>query len=135
MDSSVREIGKNDIALIVDYFLKSDPEYLHGRGVDINKLPGKKEWNQIILEELEKPVESKNLYYLIWQIDDVPVGHSHINDIVFGKEAYMHLHLWQSDDRKKGNGSYFVKESLPYYFDNFKLKRLFLPTLCFKPGA
>ena len=36
----------------------------------------------------------------------------------------MHLHLWQPVKRKKGIGTEFVKMSIPYYFKNFKLKKL-----------
>lgn len=134
MTRSVREMTKNDVNLIIDYFLKSDPEFLKGRGVDINKLPGKKEWRKILLDELEKPVEFKKLYYLIWEINGTPVGHSHINDIIFGEEAYMHLHLWHPDDRQKGNGSYFLKESLFYYFKNFNLNHLFCQPYALNPA-
>jgi RimJ/RimL family protein N-acetyltransferase len=35
------------------------------------------------------------------------------------------LHLWQNDKRQKGNGTCFVELSLPFYFSNFKLKKLF----------
>ena len=109
MHRNVREARKDDIELIVDYFLNSTPEYLEGRGVDINKLPTKEEWYEILLTQFDLPVKSKNLFYLIWQFDDFPVGHSHINDIIFGEEAYMHLHLWHSSARQKGNGTFFVK--------------------------
>ncbi len=62
---------------------------------------------------------------MIWQINDIPVGHSHINNIIFGKQAYMHLHLWNSYNRQKGNGTYYVTESLKYYFEKFRLEKIF----------
>ena len=36
----------------------------------------------------------------------------------------MHLHLWNTLNRKRGYGTSFVKSTLPYYFDNLKLKKL-----------
>ena len=114
-----------DVNLIIGYFLEASPEFLRGMGADINRLPGKDEWVKIILDDLMQPVECKKFYYVIWQINDTPVGHSNINDIVFGAEAYMHIHLWNAVNRKKGDGSFFIKESLAYYFQKFKLRKLF----------
>jgi ribosomal-protein-alanine N-acetyltransferase len=42
----------------------------------------------------------------------------------------MHLHLWNNASRKKGNGTAFVKLTLPYYFENLQLKKL-----CCEPYA
>lgn len=72
---------KDDVNIIIDYFLGASPEFLKTLGVDINKLPKKEEWYKIICDDLEQPAESKKLYYPIWQINDIPVGHSNINDI------------------------------------------------------
>jgi RimJ/RimL family protein N-acetyltransferase len=134
MTRSVREMTKNDIQSIIDYFLESSPEFLRGMGADVNKLPGKEEWSKIILGDFEKQAESKKLYYVIWQLNDIPVGHSNINDIIFGKEAYMHVHLWHPDNRNKGDGSYFIKESLIYYFKIFKLQKLFCQPYALNPA-
>ena len=134
MTKSVREMMKNDINLIIDYFLGSGPEFLSAMGVDINKLPGKEEWSKIISDDFEQPLESKKFYYVIWQVNDIPVGHSNINNIIFGKEAYMHIHLWHSHNRKRGDGSYFIKESLFYYFQKFKLQKLFCQPYALNPA-
>lgn len=123
-----------DINLIIDYFLGSGHEYLKSLGVDVNKLPAKKEWEGIISNDLVQPPERRKLYYVIWQKDEIPVGHSHINDIVFGKEAYMHLHLWHAANRNKGDGSYFVRESLRYYFAKFNLQKIFCQPYALNPA-
>jgi hypothetical protein len=114
MSRSVREMTKADINLVIDYFLSSSPEFLKAMGVDSSKLPLKEEWHKIISDELAQPLTAKKLYYTIWQVNNNPVGHSHINDIIFGEEAFMHLHLWHPENRYKGDGSYFIKESLFY---------------------
>ncbi len=134
MKRSVREMRTSDINLVIDYFLGSDAQFLKALGVDANKLPGSEQWRKIISDELQQPVETKKLYYVIWEINELPVGHSHISDIVFGKEAYMHLHLWHPEDRNIGNGSYFVKESLSYYFQRFKLKKLYCQPYALNPA-
>ena len=46
----------------------------------------------------------------------------------------MHIHLWHSDNRKKGDGSYFIKESLFYYFQKFKLQKLFCQPYALNPA-
>jgi len=122
---TVREIKEADINLILDYFLDATPEFLKGLGVDMNKLPQRDTWHKLLDNELLKPVEEKQMYFIIWELDGKPIGHSNINKIKFGEEAFMHLHLWKPDNRVKGNGSWFVTETIPYYFKNFRLKTLF----------
>ena len=125
MTRNVRELTKGDVNLVIDYFLNSTPEHLLRLGVDATKLPPEKEWETIISEDLEQPPEKRKFYYVIWEINDVPVGHSNINDIVFGQQAYMHLHLWNPGDRQKGNGTYFIAGSLQYYFEKFRLEKIY----------
>ena len=134
MSIAVREMTKGDVNLVIDYFLNAAPAYLQALGVDIYKLPARDEWNKIILHEFDLPVEQKKLYYVIWQKDNNPIGHSHINDIVFAKEAFMHLHLWNSSNRNKGDGTLFVKESLNYYFQKFNLQKIFCQPYALNPA-
>jgi len=134
MMRTVREMTKNDIGLVIDYFLDAAPEFLRDIGVDNHKLPRREDWYKIISGDFEQPPESKKLYYVIWQIDDVPVGHSHINNISFGREAFMHIHLWHPQSRRKGDGSYFIKQSLVYYFQKFKLQKLFCQPYALNPA-
>ena len=44
MNISVRNLEIEDHEKIVDYFLNSDKNFLISMGVDIPKLPGRKEW-------------------------------------------------------------------------------------------
>jgi len=131
---SVREVNENDYENIVDYFLKADKDFLHRMGVDINLLPKRDDWLNLLLYNHNKIIENKTIFYVIWLLGKTAVGHSNINKIIFGKEAYMHLHLWQSDKRQKGIGSEFMKMSIPYYFNNFKLKKLFCEPYALNPA-
>ena len=124
MQLSVRELELNDIEKIVDYFVKSDADFLKGMGADKNKLPIRQEWISKLKSEFMKPNEEKEFYYIIWMINDEPIGHSNINKIDFGNIATMHLHLWKNIKRKKGLGLDFLKLTIPYYFKNFELKKL-----------
>ena len=122
---SVRQLEVSDFENIVDYFLKSNDNFLLSMGVDISKLPSREAWLNILMSDFYLPAEKKSFYYIIWLMNNEPVGHSNINKIVLGEEAYMHLHLWQTEARKKGLGLDFLKLTLPYYFHTFKLKILY----------
>jgi RimJ/RimL family protein N-acetyltransferase len=124
MKMSVREIKILDIELVVDYFVNADADFLKGMGADKDKLPSKTDWVEKLKLELEKPVQEKEYYYLIWLINNQPIGHSNINNINYGKFANMHLHMWNSHIRRKGLGLRFVELSIPYYFKKFKLEKL-----------
>lgn len=131
---SVREIQKHDIAPITQYWLGSDHAFLHGMGVDVSKIPGREEWNNMLSEQLRQPYNKKQSYCIIWQLQDRAIGHSNVNKIVFGKEAYMHLHLWNTTERKQGMGTNLVNMTLPYFFENLKLKMLYCEPYASNPA-
>ena len=122
---SVREIKETDIHLIVNYWLNADPLFLKSMGVDLTKVPTREQLTQMLLTQLNTPIEEKRAYCIIWELDAEPIGHSNTNPSTFGEEAFMHLHLWNGAGREKGLGTAFVKMTLPYFFNNLKLKRLF----------
>jgi len=115
---------ERDIKSVVDYFVNADPDFLKGIGADKNKLPNRTEWITKLIGELNKPIKEKEFYYLIWQIKGEPFGHSNINNIEYGKNANMHLHIWRSDNRQSGIGLNLIKQTIPYYFEIFQLEKL-----------
>ena len=134
MERCIRELAFDDIAQVVGYFWDAPPEFLEGMGVDPGKLPARAEWERIIREDLARPLEARQLYYLVWENDGVPVGHSNINKIVFGREAYMHLHLWQTGARRCGHGTHFIRQSIDRYFERFRLADLFCEPYALNPA-
>ncbi len=122
---SVRHLEIEDHENIVDYFLNADKDFLISLGVDTLKLPARKEWLEMLCSNFELSVGQKMFFYIIWLMDGKPVGHSSINKIIFGNEAYMHLHMWHKQKRQKGIGAEFLKLTLPCYFDIFQLENLF----------
>jgi len=124
MKLKVREMQESDIEKIVDYFVDADSEFLKAMGADKNKLPARAQWIKKLMVEFGKIYSKKEFYYVIWLLDDKPIGHSNINNIEFGKSATMHLHLWKTDKRKNGLGFEFLKRSIPFYFEHFKLEYL-----------
>ena len=125
MERTLRELESDDIQWVVGYFWEAALEFLEAMGVDRAKLPARDEWQRIIHDDLARPLVARQFYYLIWEIDGTPVGHSNINKIVFGREAYMHLHLWRAAARRSGHGFHFIRESIARYFERFRLQNLF----------
>ncbi len=123
--NSVREIQENDIALIADYWLNSDPDFMVGMGVDLDKLPSREGLTNMLMNQLALPYEKKGALALIWEVDGQAVGHCNVNEIVFGEHAKMHLHLWSSSKRRQGIGTELVKQSIPLFFKLLHLKTLF----------
>ena len=122
---SVREIQLEDIEFIINYWLNADKEFLENMGVDASKIPPKQEWQNILKQQLHQSYREKQSYCIIWQLDGKAVGHSNVNKIIFGQEAYMHLHLWKKELRKSGLGTDLVKMTLPYFFNNLNLITLY----------
>ncbi|SMD33270.1 Protein N-acetyltransferase, RimJ/RimL family [Reichenbachiella faecimaris] len=124
MKTTTREMIPADAERVVDYFSNADVAYLKGMGADKSKLPAREEWIAAIQAELNKPFEEKQLYYVIWEVDGKAIGHSNINHITLGQEAYMHLHIWEKENRRFGHGLELVKQSIPKYFEHFQLQKL-----------
>jgi RimJ/RimL family protein N-acetyltransferase len=134
LNISVREIQKEDIPLLINYWTESSDEHLISMGVDLTKMPNQNGLVDMLTQQINTPIERKKSYALIWLIDDQPVGHCNVNNIHFGKEATMHLHMWQSEKRQKGIGTELVKLSLPYFFENLKLEQLFCEPYAVNPA-
>ena len=122
---TVRPALLDDYKSIVDYFLTADEAFLSGMGVDLSKLPERDKWIQMLEADHYLPLEEKQFFYMLWQVDDLPVGHCNINKIIYRQEAHLHLHLWQSHKRVQGLGVQLLTFSLPYFFEKFGLKKLY----------
>ena len=131
---TVREIEPADIELIIKYWLEADAPFLLGMGVDLSKLPDAPQWRQMLSAQISQPYQEKQSYCIIWELDGHAVGHCNVNSIVFGKEAYMHLHLWGKTTRQNGMGTALVKLTLPYFFQNLQLKTLYCQPYSLNPA-
>ena len=134
MSLSVREIESRDLPLICGYWLNSSPDFLKGMGVDLNKIPSAKNLELMINGQLEQNYREKKSYCTIWEIDGKAIGHCNVGDIKYGYHAFMHLHIWEAVDRKRGCGIELAKMSLPYFFDHLKLKNLFCEPYALNPA-
>ena len=131
---AVREIQASDIELITNYWLGADDAFLTSMGVALDKMPSREQWHQMLASQLSQSYREKQSYCTIWEINGQAVGHCNVNKIKFGEEAYMHLHLWQPHTRQKGVGTTFVKMSLPYFFANLELEKVYSEPYSLNPG-
>lgn len=123
-----------DIISIVNYFHDASEEYLLGMGAIKARLPSKESWIASIKADWQKENTDKALYYLIWELDGKAIGHSNLNNINYGNEAFMHLHIWDKEVRKKRLGAKFIRKSLSYYFKHFELKTLVVEPFAKNPA-
>ena len=122
---SVREFELSDLEPFISYWLNASASHLAAMGVEIKNLPAKEEFITYWTSQLNMPIEERQSYCVIWEKNGIAVGHSSTRPTVFGKEAYMHLHLWNDEDRRKGLGSEFVRQTLPFFFENLQIKDLY----------
>lgn len=132
--TSVREIENNDIKFIADYWENAQPDFLLGMGVDLSKLPSRKDLCEMISEQISLPFSEKKSFAVIWELDGEKVGYSNVNPIEYGKQATMHLHMCIPDNRRKGLGSEFVKKSIPFYFERLKINKLICEPYSLNPA-
>ncbi len=131
---TVRTIEERDIPLIVDYWLKSDPDFLVSMGVDLDKLPSGRELTEMLKSQIDSPLKEKKSYALIWEEYNQPIGHCNVNQIVYGQQAHMHLHIWHKKLRQKGIGQKLVRLSLPFFFEDLELKVVYCEPYALNPA-
>jgi RimJ/RimL family protein N-acetyltransferase len=131
---SVREIQQEDIEAIINYWLNSDPAFLEGMGVDLKKMPTGEQWKEMLTDQINQPYQEKKSFYTIWLVDGKAIGHCNVNKIIFGQEAFMHLHIWKNENRQKGIGAELVKLSLQWFFKNLNLKNIYCEPYALNPA-
>ena len=125
-DIRIRPFGeRHDYEGMIDYFLGADDALLGAMGVDRKKLPNREAWLESAMVDHARSNAMKDRYYLAWLYKGSPVGHSSINKIKLGEEAYIHLHLWDGGLRRKGFGAQFFNASVAEFMRMFRLKRLY----------
>ena len=131
---SVREITIPDIEPIINYWTNASDDFLTAMGVDLLKMPEKEFWKLMLSEQLTLTYKEKKSYYIIWMINGKATGHSNVNKIIFGEEAFMHLHIWDQSIRQKGLGLNFIKMTLPYFFEKLELKKIYCEPYALNPA-
>ena len=126
--------GRSDYERMIDYFLGADQAFLRGMGVDPKKLPQRQIWLESVLIDHQRIDAEKERSYLAWIHQGTAVGHSSINRIRIGEEAFIHLHLWVSGLRQAGLGTQYFSASAAEFMRAFRLKRLYCEPYANNPG-
>jgi RimJ/RimL family protein N-acetyltransferase len=88
----------------------------------------------MLSEQLAQDYKEKKSYCIIWELNGNAVGHSNVNKIIFGVEAYMHIHIWKPEIRKSGLGETFARKTIPYFFENLQLQKLYCEPYALNPA-
>ena len=134
MNISVRQAHEEDLSSIVNYFYQASDEHLKGMGADPTKLPALDGWLALLKAQLSLSYPAKEYFYMIWELEGEAIGHNNINQIKFGQQAFMHLHLWKELSRKKGLGTALLRKSIPYFFKFFELQNLYCEPFAGNPA-
>jgi RimJ/RimL family protein N-acetyltransferase len=125
MKLAVRQMRPDEVGIRIDYFHSAPQAYLELLGVDPARLPRQDDWlHQYELDSV-RPIEERLNVFLLWLGDDKPIGFSSADQIEFGQQANMHLHLLEAGNRKSGIGTECVRLSAALYFKLLNLKRLY----------
>jgi RimJ/RimL family protein N-acetyltransferase len=114
-----------EFGVIIDYFHDSSDDDLRRMGVDRALLSAREAWRDFYEYDWARPIRERLTYSLVWELDDEVVGFSSADQIGFGTQAFMHLHIVSPDNRRSGLGTQFVRQSAKVYFRALELQRLF----------
>jgi RimJ/RimL family protein N-acetyltransferase len=121
----VRPLRREEFARRVDYFIDSSDEYLAQLGVDRALMPDRGEWIGYYEEDSARQLAERETYHLGWELDGRLIGFGSTDNIEFGEQAFMHLHIVEEPLRRQGLGTEFVRRSVDEFFRALELKRLF----------
>jgi RimJ/RimL family protein N-acetyltransferase len=115
----------DEVGLRIDYFHGASDEHLTRLGVDRALLPDRGAWREFYEADYARPLPERLTYSLVWELDGDIVGFSSTDNITFGVEAFMHLHILDGKNRRRGMGTQFVDASAEHYFDALRLQHLY----------
>jgi len=127
----VREMQLSEVDVRINYFHDSTDDHLRMLGVDRALLPTREAWRSFYEEDYARPIAERRNYAVLWELDGRTIGFSSSDQIEFGVQAFMHLHVLDPARRRAGLGAEFVKLSARHYFSVLELQRLFSePNAC-----
>lgn len=121
---TIRSLREGDISSISAYWRESDDDYLVGMGVDLSKMPSHEQFSEMLLKQINTPNSEKTGHCIIWEVNGEAIGHNNINNLIQGKDANMHLHIWHAANRNLGWGETLIRQSIPSFFELFSLNQL-----------
>jgi RimJ/RimL family protein N-acetyltransferase len=114
-----------DFEVRIAYFHQATDEHLDRLGVDRSRLPQPDAWRASFEQNLARPVDERSEYGLVWEVDGMLVGFSTADQIRFGAEAHMHIHIIDPERRASGLGTQFVRMTAVRLCDTLRLNHLY----------
>lgn len=123
----VREMRLDEVGIRIDYFHDPSDDDLRLLGVDRALLPTRAAWRTFYEDDYARSIRPRVNYSLIWELEGEVVGFSSADQIQFGEQAFMHLHILDPRRycRHCGLGTLFVKEPAANILGVLELRRLF----------
>jgi RimJ/RimL family protein N-acetyltransferase len=110
-----------DYERMVGYFHGASDASLLAMGVDRAKIPPRGRWLETLMADFAKPLAERQSFYMCWSLDGAPVGHSNVNRLHYGHQAFVHLHLWHAVRHRQGLGLMFFRMSITEYVSRLRL--------------
>ena len=101
---TVRPMNLADVDRRIAYFHDSSDDFLLQIGVDRLLLPEREDWKETYRLDFERPIEERQGYGVMWLVDDEVVGWSNVDQIDFGRQAFMHIHIAEPSPAEPGRG-------------------------------
>ena len=102
--------------------------------VDKTQLPSSSDLNARLTKLLDTPLPDRASDPLIWEVDSKAVGLTNLNAIERGKQADIHLHLFDPHSRGKGLGRRLFMMSVQKYFQRHGLAKIVCQPASANPG-
>jgi RimJ/RimL family protein N-acetyltransferase len=115
----------DEVDIRIDYFHDASDEYLAHLGADRARMPGRDAWRAYYADDFARPLAERETYNLVWEVDGRAIGFSSVDHIALGEEAFMHLHIAEELERRRGLGTDLVRLSAAEYFRALELRRLY----------
>jgi RimJ/RimL family protein N-acetyltransferase len=125
MNIKIRELQASDIDGIIAYFHFLSAADLAQIGIDDASLKREDDWKNWFEQNLYQSLNKLAAYFLVWELDEVMVGFTFVDRIVYGEDAYLYMYLIKPQLRKSGYGQKLLQQSIKTLFDQFKFDQLY----------
>ena len=98
-------------------------------------MQAREDFEKMLASQIDIPMEDKKGLAVIWLADGQPIGHNNVNQVNFEVDAKMHLHIWESENPKKGWGVALLRLSIPMLFQRLELQNIICEPYAFKSCA
>ncbi len=127
---SVRPMELGEVGLRIDYFHSATDEELSRMGVARSRLMDADTWRRWFEVDHARPLDRREGYAVVWEVDGEVVGYSSVDRIEFGEQAFLHLHVFDPARRRQGLGAPLVRLSAAHVVEVLRLQRI-----CSEPNA